>query len=250
MTADTAAVPRRSAYAGQYTLSGPARVVDPRITPIRGDLADIALAGRMFAPHYVVPMERAVRVPFVPLHAAPAANSEHTSELLAGERFRVLDITGEGDAAWAWGACAHDGYLGYLPMNVLEDPQPTPPAPPPGGADPVAAAEAVVGTPYVWGGRGGAGFDCSGLVQTVFARAGHHLPRDSDQQEASAGVPLNESEPLQRGDLVFFPGHVAIARDARTLVHAGRERGAVAVEPLDEVVARKGGAVTARRRLS
>ena len=56
----TASVPQPADYSGQYALSGPARVRDARITPIRGDLADIALAGKLFAPHYVVPMERAV----------------------------------------------------------------------------------------------------------------------------------------------------------------------------------------------
>ena len=48
-----------SPYAGQYMLTGPSPRRDPRTTAIRGDLADIALAGKLFAPHYVVPMERA-----------------------------------------------------------------------------------------------------------------------------------------------------------------------------------------------
>ncbi|MET0179172.1 MAG: C40 family peptidase [Novosphingobium sp.] len=238
--------PAPNRYAGQYALAGPAKVDDPRITPIRGDLADIALAGKLFAPHYVVPMERAVRVPFVALRGSPAATAEPVSELLAGERFLVLDIAGEGDGAWAWGYGAHDRYLGYLALAALGDPASTPRPPRPEGADPVAIAEGLAGTPYVWGGRGGAGLDCSGLVQTVFAANGTVLPRDSDQQ-AAAGRALGDDEPLRRGDLVFFPGHVAIAVDGETLVHASRERGLVAIEPLTDVVARKG-AVTGRRR--
>ena len=102
-------------YAGQYTLSGPAKVRDLRVTPIRGDLADIALAGKLFAPHYVVPMERAVAVPFAALMDSGRSDAGQTSELLQGERFLVLDIAGQ----HAWGYCAHDCYNGYLALDAL-----------------------------------------------------------------------------------------------------------------------------------
>jgi hypothetical protein len=41
-----------------YKLTGHSLVGDKRTTPIRGDLADISLAGKLFAPHYAVPMLR------------------------------------------------------------------------------------------------------------------------------------------------------------------------------------------------
>lgn len=230
----TAAVPEQADYSGQYALSGPARVRDARITPIRGDLADIALAGKLFAPHYVVPMERAVTVPFTPLRKTPHDDAEQTSELLGGERFMALEMAG----AWAWGYCKHDCYNGYIALDVLGDPQGEAPVAAP--RDPVEAALARVGTPYVWGARGGVGIDCSGLVQTAFAHAGHTLPRDSDQQEACGETVAN----AQRGDLVFFPGHVAIATGADEVVHASQDAsgigGAVVIEPLAALVARKG----------
>lgn len=231
-------------YAGLYALSGPAKVRDARVTPIRGDLADIALAGKLFAPHYVVPMERAVKVPYAPLLENGRDDATQGSELLRGERFMVLDIAGR----HAWGYCAHDCYNGYLALDALGDPAEidAPSLPP---ADPVELAQGLVGMAYVWGGRGGAGVDCSGLVQTVFARAGHALPRDSDQQAASAGRLLGADEAPARGDLVFFPGHVGILLDAATLIHASQERGAVLIEPLADVVARKEGGETLRRRV-
>ena len=235
-------------YAGQYTLSGPAKVRDSRVTPIRGDLADIALAGKLFAPHYVVPMERAVAVRFAALMDSGRDDAGQTSELLQGERFMVLDIAGQ----HAWGYCAHDCYNGYLGLDALGDPAEIP-APALGSADPVAVAQGLLGMPYVWGGRGGAGIDCSGLVQTSFARAGHKLPRDSDQQAASAGRLLGEGEAPARGDLIFFRGHVGILLDPGTLLHASQGAsgigGAVVIEPLADVVARKEGGVTARRRV-
>lgn len=226
-------------------LAGPARVRDPRVTPIRGDLADLSLAGRVFVPHYVAPMEQAISPPFVALRREPRPDAEQVSELLRGERFLVLDLAG----GWAWGYGAHDRYNGYLPVEALAEPDAVPPPPEPDGTEPAASAEGLVGTPYVWGGRGGEGLDCSGLVQTIFARAGHGLPRDSDQQASAAGRPLAAEESPQRGDLVFFPGHVGILKDADTLIHASQERGRVLAEPLADVIARKG-SVTAVRRVA
>jgi cell wall-associated NlpC family hydrolase len=226
-----------------YTLAGPAGPIDRRVTAVRGDLADVALAGKVFVPHYVVPMERAVCLGSVALLTAPAASAEQASELLRGERFLVLDLAGD----WAWGYGAHDDYLGYLTAAALGDPATVPPPPPPDGAEPAAVAETLVGTPYVWGGRGGEGLDCSGLVQIAFARAGHALPRDSDQQAASAGRPLAPGEAPRRGDLAFFPGHVGILRDPDHLLHASQERARVLVEPLADVVARKGPVTLFRR---
>lgn len=71
-----------------------------------------------------------------------------------------------------------------------------------------------IGVPYVFGGTSTRGFDCSGYVQAVFAKAGIHLPRTADAQYYAAR-PLAGAEP-QTGDLVFFqtylpgPSHVGI----------------------------------------
>ena len=235
----TAPKPHQADYSGQYALSGPARVRDARITPIRGDLADIALAGKLFAPHYVVPMERMVTAAFSPLRKTPHDDAEQTSELLMGERLMVLDIAG----AWAWGYCRHDCYNGYLALDALGEPHGEAPVAAPD--DPVEAALARLGTPYVWGARGGVGIDCSGLVQTAFAHAGIALPRDSDQQEACGEA----VQTMQRGDLVFFPGHVTIATGAGEIVHASQDAGAVLSEKLAELVARKGEPTLIRRVL-
>jgi cell wall-associated NlpC family hydrolase len=78
----------------------------------------------------------------------------------------------------------------------------------------VQQALAEVGRPYVWGGTTPAGFDCSGLVQWVFAREGISVPRLSGQQYRF-GTPISKAN-LQPGDLVFFttykpgPSHVGI----------------------------------------
>jgi Bacterial dipeptidyl-peptidase Sh3 domain/NlpC/P60 family len=107
-------------------------------------------------------------------------------------------------------------------------------------SDFVAVAERFAGTPYLWGGKSGIGIDCSGLVQLSLNAAGTGCPRDSDMQQDGLGRVLTsaESKKLQRGDLIFWKGHVAIARDARTIVHANAHHMATVIEDTSEAIAR------------
>lgn len=84
--------------------------------------------------------------------------------------------------------------------------------------------------------------------------AGRVCPRDADQQERALGTALPPGlDGLQRGDLVFWKGHVGLMLDADRLIHANGHHMAVAVEPLREAVeriaAKSFGAVTSIRRL-
>ncbi|MBX9649087.1 MAG: C40 family peptidase [Xanthobacteraceae bacterium] len=142
-------------------------------------------------------------------------------------------------------AVTRDGW--YLPRRHL------------GGLDTVeddfvAVAERFVGTPYLWGGKSSLGIDCSGLVQISLNAAGTGCPRDSDMQQDGLGRALDATEMkrLHRGDLIFWKGHVAIVRDADTIVHANAHHMATAVENTREAIARikaAGSEVTAIKRL-
>jgi cell wall-associated NlpC family hydrolase len=117
----------------------------------------------------------------------------------------------------------------------------------------VAIAERYLGQPYIWGGRGHRGIDCSGLVQVALGRCGISAPRDTDQQRDGIGRPIADDAPLARGDFVFFPGHVGIMADDANLLHANAHWMAVVVEPLADVVARlaptQAQPIVARRRI-
>ncbi|UGY19483.1 NlpC/P60 family protein [Bradyrhizobium septentrionale] len=118
----------------------------------------------------------------------------------------------------------------------------------------VAIAEQFVGTPYLWGGKSSLGIDCSGLVQIALTAAGTGCPRDSDMQQEGLGRELTaaESKHLQRGDLIFWKSHVAIVRDATTIVHANAHHMATAVENTQAAIARiraAGSGVLAIKRL-
>lgn len=117
----------------------------------------------------------------------------------------------------------------------------------------ISIAERFLGAPYLWGGDSIEGIDCSGLVRIALRAAGRACPRDSDMQEQGLGAPLAENAPLQRGDLVFWKGHVGVMQDAERLLHANAWSMSVLSEPLAGAIARieasGAGAPTARRRL-
>ncbi len=253
----------------------------------------------MFAPHYARPLEHGCLAISAPVRVAPSYDAVAVSELLRGECFAVVDASGD----WAWGFTEHDGYVGYVPLDVLGEtcgashvvatpaallfaaPDIKSPvierlpmgariavtgedgaflAVEGGGfvhrrhvepidaiaADFVEVAERLTGIPYRWGGRSGDGIDCSGLVQLALGLAGIAALRDSDQQ-AALGEAVAEGDPLQRGDLIFLPGHVGIMASATDLLHANAHWMRVVTEPLADVLARQaeGRGITAIRRV-
>ena len=118
---------------------------------------------------------------------------------------------------------------------------------------PVSVAELFLGAPYLWGGNTSHGLDCSALVQTALLACGYACPGDSDQQEAQLDAHLPAGSEYRAGDLLFWKGHVALLRDAETLIHANAYHMAVAYEPVAEAIARietqGDGPVTAHIRL-
>ncbi|WP_329167106.1 C40 family peptidase (plasmid) [Streptomyces sp. NBC_01717] len=98
----------------------------------------------------------------------------------------------------------------------------------------IALSEALAqrGKPYVWGAEGPSSFDCSGLMQYAYRRAGLELPRTTwGQINAGRRVPVSEARP---GDLVFYRGaaHVGMYIGDGRVIHAPRPGRNVTVQPL------------------
>lgn len=272
--------------AATFHLDGPTRRLDRRVNAVRQDIADVALAGTLFAPHYAAPMLRTCVAPSAMMRNAPQAAAEAVSQILAGEAFAVLDLAG----GWAWGYSAQDHYVGYVEATALGDHSaPTHrivvrealifaapsikaavvgtlpfgagvagreteaflavadgfihlrhvlPIADIGNRDVVSIAELFLGTPYLWGGRGAGGIDCSGLVQIALAATGVRAPRDTDQQRSQIGSEIAEDGTLRRCDLIYFPGHVGLMVDDKRLLHANAHWMSTVIEPLADVVAR------------
>lgn len=135
---------------------------------------------------------------------------------------------------------------GFVPMqHLLKDGQ--------GMQNLASAAETFLGTPYLWGGNSGAGIDCSGLVQAAVLACGLACPRDSDQQRRELGDFLPDGAVVQRGDLIFWRGHVGLMLDDAQLLHANAHHMAVACEPFEDAQYRisrqEFGEILARKRI-
>ena len=116
----------------------------------------------------------------------------------------------------------------------------------------VAIAERFAGVPYVWGGKTSTGMDCSGLVQTALQPSGLAAPRGSDMQEAALGKSVEDLSRPQRGDLIFWKGHVGIMLDGARMIHANAHSMNVTIERLAEAItriAKSGSEVTSVKRL-
>jgi hypothetical protein len=103
-----------SSTAERFSLAGPSLALDPRTHAYRRDIADIDLAGLLFAPHYARAVMRAAQSP-AELRTAPGEDGQILTQLTAGDRFALLDVSG----GWAWGYALDGHIVGYVEADRL-----------------------------------------------------------------------------------------------------------------------------------
>jgi cell wall-associated NlpC family hydrolase len=147
---------------------------------------------------------------------------EQAEQKVAEAEVIVSRLTAQQRAGLGWGE-----YIGsYFPPPPVQNGA--------AAAAVVSWAMARVGLPYVYGGSGPNGYDCSGFTMMAFAAVGISLPHGSASQ-FNYGAPVAKSD-LQPGDLVFFysgPGHVGIYVGGGMIVDARNERTGVVYTSID-----------------
>lgn len=194
------------------------------------------LSGGSLSPDLTKPTH-AVAVLSTYLYTAPGIKTQPVVAVYLNSSMAVSDIDGD------FARLADGRYIWAHHLRLLGD----------HADDPACVAEQFQYVPYLWGGKSQAGLDCSGLVQLSYHAAGRDCPRDSDMMHAAIGEPLliNDLDGLQRGDLVFWKGHIGMMLDAERLVHANGYHMSTVIEPLRDAVDRIGkmfGPVTGFRR--
>src|SRR5262249_39843463 len=235
------------AYAEGRTMHVVTGVADLRRAPSHEALLDTqALLGEdvaLFEDHEGWGWSQLARdgyVGYIPISALADGRTEPTHRVAVNRTFvyQVPDIKMSARRFSPLGAavrvCAIEGFFAKIgdsayvfadhlrPYNAREN-------------DFVTVAERFLHAPYLWGGKTSLGLDCSGLVQISLDAAGVAAPRDTDLQEKALGKPLAFDAGLaglQRGDLVFWRGHVGIMQDETNLLHANAHHMLVVSEPL------------------
>lgn len=189
----------------------------------------------------------------IPMRAAPQHSSEMVSQLLYNETYTILEEQEE----WVFIECLHDAYKGWIAKNqvyyISQEIFDTPfkrynaalvewdhqlqlqlymgspfynvVAPTQSPKERICqAAMKFINSPYLWGGRTGAGVDCSGLMQVAFRIGNILLPRDASQQ-AHLGKDVAWGT-QEKGDLAFFSNkngkisHVGLLLSPNSILHA------------------------------
>ncbi len=167
-----------------------------------------------------LPTTHRVCVPATFIYPKADLKSQPATRIFLNSLLTIASVSDE------WAALAGGGFVFYDHMCAIDVFE----------SDPVAVAEKFINVPYLWGGSTQDGLDCSALVQQAYHACGLECPRDSDMIEQSIGESGHNS--MQRGDLVFWDGHIGMIIDDHRMIHANGHHMAVAVEDFADAKAR------------
>ncbi|BHH85434.1 C40 family peptidase [Desulforhopalus sp. 52FAK] len=151
---------------------------------------------------------------FIAIHKEASPGSDKIRDGVIGSTLHIIDATDD----W-FRVVLPDGLCGWVLRKDL-------------GSQKEFTAENLtrqardfLGYQYTWGGKSPKGFDCSGLVQTIFTLCSYQLPRNSSQQHEHHFFSNDHSE-ARAGDLFFFGkttdrvSHVGLATGNGRFIHA------------------------------
>jgi gamma-D-glutamyl-L-lysine dipeptidyl-peptidase len=147
----------------------------------------------------------------------PDINSDHVSDLVAGDILKKLSNEGEFVKVEF-----PDKRKGYVLNNICKNFKSWLKSRNPNEKNIIKTAYRFMGIPYLWGGTSAKAMDCSGYTRTVFFLNGIYLPRDASQQ-VNIGRPVdtqNGFSNLKPGDLLFF-GKKATEKTKEKITHVG-----------------------------
>lgn len=181
---------------------------------------------------------RTVKAPFADVLAGKKVQAERLTTLFRGS---FVTVAGENEGGYVKARFGKDG-TGYLPEIALgkredsdsfffsADRQNVFKAPAALGKPEntlrnalCATARTYLNTPYRWGGKTPEGLDCSGFVSMVYMLNGIIIHRDSGFKEGFA-VRKIPREQIKKGDLMYFPGHIALYLGAGEYIHCSAYR--------------------------
>ncbi len=102
----------------------------------------------------------------------------------------------------------------------------------------IDSAMSFKGAPYQWGGKSFIGIDCSGLVQITLESSGIKIPRNTDDQLNFKSDKVITTSKIQKGSLIFWKGHVAIAIKKNMILHSNAFHMSVQIESLEHAIKR------------
>ncbi len=183
-------------------------------------------------PRWVEAQKKVIITPYADIHAEPKVQGAFLQGIPRGGRIAILPevenerwqkvILPNGTEGWTY----IENLADLLELDSIEDEEELREAL-------VRTAEMYLGAQYRWGGKTMAGLDCSGLVSIAYLLNGYTIYRDAQIKE---GFILKEiaKEDIKKGDLMFFPGHVAMYIEEGRYIHSSAGNNGVDYNSLNE----------------